>query len=210
MSPTREQRAEAKRQQILAAARTKFLTTGVAETSIDAICAEAGVSKQTIYAYFDGKDDLLRAVLGSLVEDQIDGLAGQLDTHAIASLSQLREHLVALAVRTAEALTSSDYLATVRIIVYEAAKEPEYGAVFASRVAEPVLAAVRAAVRRAHDNGVVPAPPDPESPRLLVGGILTYTLLDGLLRPDDVRRPSRRQLSALVDGYLHGIAGGSA
>ena len=56
-------RALAKRQQITDAARALFLAQGYARTSMDAITAEAGVSKQTLYAYFDSKDDLLKAIV---------------------------------------------------------------------------------------------------------------------------------------------------
>lgn len=57
-----EPRALAKRQQITDAARALF-AQGYARTSMDAITAEAGASKQTLYAYFDSKDDLLKAIV---------------------------------------------------------------------------------------------------------------------------------------------------
>ena len=56
-------RAQAKRQQITDAARALFLAQGFARTSMDAITAEAGVSKQTLYSYFPSKNELLLANL---------------------------------------------------------------------------------------------------------------------------------------------------
>ena len=55
-------RQAAKRAQIATAARKLFLELGFAGSSMDAISAEAGVSKQTLYTYFPAKVDLVRAI----------------------------------------------------------------------------------------------------------------------------------------------------
>lgn len=55
-------RAE-KRSEILHAATELFSRDGVEGTSMAAVAAAAGVTKNTIYWYFDDKDDLLLAVL---------------------------------------------------------------------------------------------------------------------------------------------------
>lgn len=57
------ERQLAKRQQIADAATRLFLANGYAGTSTDAISADAGVSKQTLYSYFPTKVDLLAEVL---------------------------------------------------------------------------------------------------------------------------------------------------
>jgi len=46
----------------LAAARRLFAAQGYAGTSLDAIAAEAGVTKGALYHHFDGKRDVFRAV----------------------------------------------------------------------------------------------------------------------------------------------------
>lgn len=56
-----------KRKAILHASADLFLKLGFRETSMDSVAAEAGVSKQTVYSHFDGKDALLRAC----VEDKV-------------------------------------------------------------------------------------------------------------------------------------------
>jgi len=57
--------SDAKRAAILHAATTRFLREGLAGTSMDAVAAEAGVSKQTVYGHFGDKDGLFRAVIES-------------------------------------------------------------------------------------------------------------------------------------------------
>jgi TetR/AcrR family transcriptional regulator, cholesterol catabolism regulator len=53
------QRSERTRAAIREAANGLFLTGGVDRTTVDAICAAAGVSKGTFYLYFHRKEDLL-------------------------------------------------------------------------------------------------------------------------------------------------------
>jgi TetR/AcrR family transcriptional repressor of mexJK operon len=59
-------RGRAKRDQILTGARRVFLRDGFAGASTDAIAAEAGVSKRTLYAYYPSKEDLFVDVLRGL------------------------------------------------------------------------------------------------------------------------------------------------
>ena len=51
-----------KRRAILDAARRVFFSNGFAQTSVDTIAAQAGVSKQTIYNHFGDKRALFVAV----------------------------------------------------------------------------------------------------------------------------------------------------
>jgi TetR/AcrR family transcriptional repressor of mexJK operon len=60
-------KSHAKRSAILEASGELFLKHGFKDTTMDAVAAEAGVSKQTVYSHFDGKDALLRAC----VEDKV-------------------------------------------------------------------------------------------------------------------------------------------
>lgn len=48
---------------LIAAARRSFATVGYAETSMDALCAEAGLTRGALYHHFGGKEGLLEAVV---------------------------------------------------------------------------------------------------------------------------------------------------
>jgi TetR/AcrR family transcriptional repressor of mexJK operon len=58
-----------KRAAILAAAKALFIRNAFAGTSMDAIAADAGVSKLTVYSHFGDKDNLFREVIRSRVQD---------------------------------------------------------------------------------------------------------------------------------------------
>ncbi len=65
--PGRPKSAE-KADAIRNAAIDLFMADGIERTSMDAIAAAAGVSKQTVYSHFKSKDDLFRTCVASKVE----------------------------------------------------------------------------------------------------------------------------------------------
>jgi TetR/AcrR family transcriptional repressor of mexJK operon len=61
---------------ILDAARRHFYAHGLARSSVDAIAADAGVSKMTIYSHFASKEGLFEAVVRDRTDRVVAGLAG--------------------------------------------------------------------------------------------------------------------------------------
>ncbi|UMZ13225.1 TetR/AcrR family transcriptional regulator [Pseudomonas sp. MPFS] len=68
----------AKRQAILDAAKKLFLSNGYASTSMDAVAAEAGVSKLTVYSHFNDKETLFSAAVVAKCEEQLPTLIFEL------------------------------------------------------------------------------------------------------------------------------------
>ena len=58
-----------KRAAILEAAKALFIRNAFAGTSMDAVAAEAGVSKLTVYSHFGDKDNLFREVIRARIQD---------------------------------------------------------------------------------------------------------------------------------------------
>ncbi len=67
MSPRADVSAE-RRAQIIEAALSCFTRKGYNKTTMDDIVAESGLSKGTLYWYFEGKDDLLQSAILSFFE----------------------------------------------------------------------------------------------------------------------------------------------
>ena len=61
----------AKRQSILDAAKTLFLTKGYANTSMEAVAGLAGVSKLTVYSHFTDKETLFSSAIMSKCTEQL-------------------------------------------------------------------------------------------------------------------------------------------
>ena len=114
----------AKRQAIRDAARRVFLAQGYAGTSVDAIAAAAGVSKQTIYNHFGDKEALFRAVVraahGDLAGDFHEaGLEERLSTS-----DDLRRDLRELGRRWVAVLLQEDVAALRRLVIAEQDRHP--------------------------------------------------------------------------------------
>lgn len=74
MSP-RPDVSQARTQQILQAAAEVFSRSGFHEARMDDIAEQAGVSKGTLYWYFESKDDLILALLDSMFQREMEQIA---------------------------------------------------------------------------------------------------------------------------------------
>lgn len=80
--PRWERRKEARPAELLAAALDLFVEKGYAGTRLDDVAARAGVSKGTLYLYFENKEDLFKAVVRENIVTRISEAAqevGQAD-----------------------------------------------------------------------------------------------------------------------------------
>ena len=122
--PRHQPRPSPKRDAVLDAAQACFLELGFAATSMDLVAAGAGVSKATIYAHFVGKEDLFSAVIhrrcgGDLWAAEAWPLEGG-----------ARVTLTAAATRLMELMTAPDTLAMYRVVIAEAARQPDLARAF--------------------------------------------------------------------------------
>jgi TetR/AcrR family transcriptional regulator, transcriptional repressor of aconitase len=118
---------DARRQQIIDAARARFASHGFARTSMADIVTESGLSTGAIYRYFTSKDEIVIAVC----EQAGDAFPAALTTEAVQGFL---EHVRALARKTGHARL-------VAQIYAEAALSPALAAIVAQQ-----LATLRAAV----------------------------------------------------------------
>jgi TetR/AcrR family transcriptional regulator, transcriptional repressor of aconitase len=118
---------DARRQQILDAARTRFASHGFARTSIADIVSESGLSNGAIYRYFTSKDEIVIAVC----EQGGEAFPAAL---TVAAVSAFLEHVRALA-------REKGHARLVAQVYAEAALSPALAA-----IVQRQLAAMRAAV----------------------------------------------------------------
>ena len=84
------------RERILEAADRLFYRDGLRAAGIDAVVAEAGVAKMTLYAHFKSKDDLIAAYLRRRDERLRAWFADAIDRHAAATGDRLAAIFAAL------------------------------------------------------------------------------------------------------------------
>ena len=118
-------RSEAKRQDILNAARRVFLKSGYGATSMDVVASEAGVSKQTVYGHFGSKDALFEAIIrevsGSVVSPLLTPETRTLDP---------KETLSVFAAHFMDIVLSPTVTALYRVVIPEVRRFPELGEIF--------------------------------------------------------------------------------
>jgi TetR/AcrR family transcriptional repressor of mexJK operon len=205
-----ETRAHAKREQILEGARRVFLQEGFAGASTEEIAREARVSSRTLYAYFPSKEELFSAVLRALTLERsqmtMGAFAGDAEPR---QLEELRGVLVQVGKRIVSTMMNPEYLALLRTMIADSHRFPELGELFRSTVPERGFKVLQSLLERAQANGVA-IQGDPDIlPRMFVGPLLTYALLDGLFRPDGPPRiPDAGKIEEIVDLYLRAIIPG--
>ncbi len=121
--PTRRSAEEIGRR-IMAASRKLFLVHGFAGTSMDAVAAEAQVSKATLYARHQDKEALFQA----LALDVLETLMKRAEAPEISAVRlPLRVRLEALAEQIIQVQTVPEVQALIRALLLESERFPSLG-----------------------------------------------------------------------------------
>lgn len=140
-------RTEEKRSQIVRAAASLFEEAGYERTSMNMIAERVGGSKQTLYNYFQSKEELLRAVL----ESDVGGTADK----AIADLmggKKLRHALTAMGLHYLERQLGPLAMANIRTAATQGGGS-KLGGEFYESVLRPAWAQVADAFRTMMNDG---------------------------------------------------------
>jgi AcrR family transcriptional regulator len=194
---------------ITQAARHHFFAHGLERASVDAIAAEAGVSKMTIYSHFGSKERLFDAV----VRERTDRVTGGPD--GVDALDPLQPDKALLAVgQQVLALTRDEAeLGKFRSVYSAAGACPEACRAFYRQGPERLATGLAGYLRRASDAGTLKV----EDPRLAADMFLAMFLGDGHIRgllvlemPD--ARENQAQLREAVRVFMaaYAAAGGEA
>lgn len=180
---------EAKRAAIFGAAQRLFLQHGLQGTSMDAIAAEAGVSKLTVYSHFADKDALFKEVIADKCEQLAppESFVRLAEAGAQEALTQIAESFVRL-------MSNADVLAMHRVVIGEAVNNPRIAQLFYEAGPERFKSAFIALLEALNERGELETP-DPlvacdQFFHMLKGEYHERLLLN--LKP----KPAREQISA--------------
>lgn len=146
-------RSALKRQAIMEAATSAFMSKGYSGTSMDDIAKLAAVSKQTVYKHFSDKEKLFAEIVLATT-DRIDGMI-DLVARIPADADTLEENLTRLARQFLAALTQPQVLQLRRLVIANADAFPELGATWYEQGFERVLATLAATFQRLADHGLL-------------------------------------------------------
>jgi TetR/AcrR family transcriptional repressor of mexJK operon len=196
--PTCSPRPSPKREAILDAAQAVFLDMGYAAASMDGIAARAGVSKATIYAHFEGKDDLFGAIIRRRCEANLGyaSLPEFSEGDARTALTALAKHLTTL-------LAIPETLGMYRVVVAEASRQPELARAFYEAGPTHGRTKIAQVFEDLDRKGELKVPDSWAAADMFVGllrGDAFQRLLLGL--PEDPRRTAEATIRTTVDAML--------
>lgn len=155
-----------KQQAILAAAHRVFVERGYGDASMDAIANLAGVSKQTVYSHFNGKEALFSAIIKERCAQLLEFIPVE-----AATAAEPEETLRGLARRYLSLVLAPGNIEYFRVVIAECGRFPELAEAFyraGPLQATNNLATLLAGMSR---NGLLSVP-DPEASARLFFGML--------------------------------------
>lgn len=158
---------DARRAQILRAARQCFLRDGFHQTSMQDLFAESGLSSGAVYRYFASKDEVVLAIAEDNVRDMVGLIRSMSAGRAHASLGEVLSDVLALI----EERDRESGLAPMSLLVWsEVVRNPGLAERF--RASITTLRHELAEVVRTHqDEGSLPETASPEATAKLLTAI---------------------------------------
>ncbi|HSX70519.1 MAG TPA: TetR/AcrR family transcriptional regulator [Pseudomonas sp.] len=135
----------AKRLAILEAAKRLFIQNGYDGSSMDAIAAEAGVSKLTVYSHFTDKETLFACAVESKCAEQLPPLFFELGPE-----DSIEQTLLAIGRGFNALINSEESLAMHRLMVAQGAQNPQLSQLFFNVGPQRVIDAMQRLLEQAN------------------------------------------------------------
>lgn len=144
-----ERRSEARPSEIVAAATALFCERGFAGTRLEDVASRAGVTKATVYLYFESKERLLEAVVLEAATPNIER-AEALITSYDGSTATLLRMIVTL---FEGVLSTTSYTAIAKMMIAEAGNFPALTRLYADRIVKRGMSMIEGVIRRGIERG---------------------------------------------------------
>ena len=148
-APKRERRKEARPGELLDAALDLFVEKGFSATRADEVAARAGVSKGTLFLYFQSKEDLFKAVVRENIANKFPTWQEEFLTFEGSSADMLRYALTSWWERIGKTRASG----ITKLVMSEAQNFPEIAAFYQEEVIQPGNAMIRRILERGIQAG---------------------------------------------------------
>ncbi len=149
VTPPRKRRKEARPAELTAAALGLFVDKGFAATRLEDVAARAGVSKGTLYLYFDSKEALFKAV----IQEGIVPVMLENEEIAARHTGCSFELLEKLLANWWSRIGQTDFAGIPKLMVAEARNFPEVAQYYYEQVIRRGRALVGAALERGMASG---------------------------------------------------------
>jgi AcrR family transcriptional regulator len=193
---------EERPQQILDAALSVFAEHGIDAAKLEEIAARAGVSKGTIYLYFQSKEELFREVVRQKVGPAIAN-ADRASASEGSAEDQLRSYLA----HQWECLGEQDSEGWIRLVILELHKYPDLAAFHWDEVVTCSNRILGDIIRRGIDSGEFRETDPQAAVRMIKALILMHVLWTGprAPAPPEHRPAPENVLASVTDFALHAL-----
>jgi TetR/AcrR family transcriptional regulator len=147
--PKRERRKEARPGELLDAALDLFVEKGFSATRVDEVAARAGVSKGTLFLYFQNKEDLFKAVVRENIANKFPAWQEEFLSFEGSSSDMLRYAMTSWWERIGKTRASG----ITKLVMSEAQNFPEIAAFYQEEVIQPGNAMLRRILERGVQRG---------------------------------------------------------
>jgi AcrR family transcriptional regulator len=198
---TRRRRKAERPQEILEAAFVEFSRHGYAVTTLDRIAERAGVTKGTIYVYFENKEHLFISMVHAIKKVTLDTLRDMFERDDGSTADLLRAQFSFIYQHIVEDKRRRE---VVRMLIAEAARFPELADRYHEEILTPCLDMLKEAIQRGIDRGEIRKSPIVDSPQVVFAPIV---LLDDWMMMFDDRHPLdlKAYFEAHLDLVLNGL-----
>ncbi len=181
-----------KSEQILQGAMQEFLTHGYAGTSMDRVAKAGGVSKATVYSYFQDKEGLFAALIQRLAAEKFV---------YFATVTESTEPAIALRFVATTILDHADlqphFLSFLRLVIAESGRFPQFAQTYIKNLAKPGIERVTQYLASRPELKLS----DPEATaRIFIGSLVHFQLTQEMMHGKEIIPMERDRL---IDGLLH-------
>lgn len=161
-------------EKILQGAMQEFLARGYTSTSMDRVAEAAGVSKATVYSYFQDKETLFKALIEKLARKRFHSILGTqpLKGEPLTVLRKLAKTALE------QMLNDQEYQSFERLLMGESARFPELAQVFIYSIAKPAIETISKYLASRTELNI----PDTEATaRILIGSLVYFVITQEIM-----------------------------
>ena len=191
---TRRRRKAERPQEIIEAAFLEFSKNGYAVTTLDQVAERAGVTKGTIYVYFENKEHLFISMVREAVKATMDTVEDMFERHDGSTADLLREQFSFIYDHIVRDRRRRE---VVRMLIAEASRFPALADRYYQEIHLPCMDLLTRTIQRGMDRGEIRRSAVTECPLVIIAPI---ALVDLWMMMFDERHPL--DLKAYFDAHL--------
>jgi AcrR family transcriptional regulator len=198
----RRRRKDARPQELLEAAFGVFVEKGFADARLEDIAARAGVSKGTVYLYFDSKDAVFKEMVGRVADAKLEMVAHLVEGHQGSFAALLRQ----LAGLMAAQISQAPLLHFPRLIIGESQRFPELAAFYLETAISRARKILMRIIERGQEAGEFRAMPVRHAAHLFISPLLFVPIYKSVFEAHDTQGfDVDGHVAAHLDIFLRGL-----